>query len=136
MTAEKFFQKYVRDQEKLKELEYRLARLDDDVIQISCFKHDKVQTTMQNRLDERVYNREEMREGLKFDIQWTAFEVQSAEMLMNQIGNRDGYCMIYLKRHYLDKHSINKIAKDFGCSNTKIKNVMKKTEELLCYLAK
>ena len=32
MTAEKFFQKYVQDQEKLKELEYRLARLDDDVI--------------------------------------------------------------------------------------------------------
>ena len=65
ITAETFFQKYVRDQEKLKELEYQLARLDDDVIHTSYFRQDKVQTTMQNRLDERVYNREGVRVRLR-----------------------------------------------------------------------
>lgn len=42
ITAETFFEKYVRDQERLKELEYRLARLDDDVIHTSYFRQDKV----------------------------------------------------------------------------------------------
>lgn len=136
MTAEMFFQKYMRNQEKLKELEYQFARLDDDIIHTSYFRQDKVQTTLHNRLDERVYNREEMKARLNNEIQWTKFEIESAEILMNQIGNRDGYCMMYLKRRYLDKHSMSKIARDFGVSTTKVNKAMKQTEELLCYLAR
>ena len=136
MTAEIFFQKYVRNQEKLKELEYQFARLDDDIIHTSYFRQDKVQTTLHNRLDERVYNREEMRARLHNEIQWTKFEIESAEILMSHIGDKDRYRISYLKRRYLEKHSISKIARDFGVSDSKIRRVMKETEELLCYLAK
>ncbi|MFR3814768.1 MAG: hypothetical protein ACLTXC_01640 [Turicibacter sp.] len=136
ITAEVFFQKYVRDQEMLKELEYQLARLDDDVIHTSYFRQDKVQTTIQNRLDERVYNREGMRVRLENEIQWTKFEIEHAELLMRQIGDKDRYRISYLKRRYLEKHSVSKIARDYGVSDSKVRRVMKETEELLCYLAK
>lgn len=136
MTAEKFFQKYVQDQEKLKELEYRLARLDDDVIKTTQFRHDKVQTTRQNHLDERMYNREEMRERLQLQIQWIKFEVDRTESIMNQIGDRERYRISYLKRRYLDNYSYHKIACYYGVSDSKVRKVMKETEELLCYLAK
>ena len=62
MTAERFFNKYERDKKYLAELEYQLARLDDDFIRTSVIRQDKVQTTKQNKLNERVYNREEIRE--------------------------------------------------------------------------
>lgn len=136
MTAEKFFQKYVQDQEKLKELEYRLARLDDDVIKTTQFRHDKVQTTRQNHLDERMYNREEMRERLQLEIQWIKFEVDRTESIMNQIGDRERYRISYLKRRYLANYSYHKIAYYYGVSDSKVRKVMKETEELLCYLAK
>ena len=118
MTAEKFFQKYIRNQEKLKELKYRLARLDDDVIRTTQLRQDKIQISIQNKLDERIYNREGLRTRLEHDIYWLEFDIQSFEMAMSQVGDKDGYRVTYLKRHYLDKHSI------------------KQTEELLCYIAK
>ena len=136
MTAEKYFPKYVQDQEKLKELEYRLARLDDDVIKTTQFRHDKVQTTRQNHLDERMYNREEMRERLQLEIQWIKFEVDRTESIMNQIGDRERYRISYLKRRYLANYSYHKIACYYGVSDSKVRKVMKETEELLCYLAK
>lgn len=55
---------------------------------------------------------------------------------MNQIGDRDRYRISYLKRRYLDKYSYHKIARDYGISDSKVRKVMKETEELLCYLAK
>lgn len=136
LTAEIFFQKYVKDQEKLREREYQLARLDDDVISTTQFRHDKVQTSMQNHLDERLYNREEMKERLQFEVQWLKFEVDRAEMIMVQIGDRERYRISYLKRRYLEKHSYSKIARYYGVSDSKVRKVMKDTEELLCYLAK
>lgn len=136
ITAESFFQKYVRDRAQLKELEYRLARLDDDMIKTTQFRHDKVQTSMKNHLDERLYNCEEMKERLQFEIQWLKFEVDRAEMIMAQIGDRDRYRISYLKRRYLEKQSYSKIARDYGISDTKVKRVMKETEEFLCFLAR
>ncbi len=136
MTAEKFFKKYIRDQEKLKELKYQLARLDDDVIRTTQLRQDKVQTSIQNKLDERIYDREGLRARLEHDIYWLEFDIRSFEMAMSQVGDRDGYRVTYLKRHYLDKHTISKIARDFGISTTKVKRIMKETEELLCYIAK
>lgn len=136
MTAEKFFQKYVRDQEQLKELKYQLARLDDDVIRTTQLRHDKVQTSIQNNVDERIYNREGLRTRLEHEIYWLEFDIQRAEMVMSHIGNKDEYCISYLKRRYLDKQSMSKIARDFGVSVSKVKRTMEKTEELLCYIAR
>lgn len=136
MTAEKFFEKYVRDQERLKELEYQLARLDDDIIRTSVIQQDKVQITKKNKLNERVYNREEIRGRLQWEIQWIKFEVDRSESIMNQIGDRDRYRISYLKRMYLDKYSYHKIACYYGVAGSKVRKVMKDTEELLCYLAK
>lgn len=136
MTAEKFFQKYVRNREKLKELKYQLARLDDDVIRTTQFRHDKVQTSIQNKLDERIYDREGLKTRLEHDIYWLEFDIQSFEMAMSQVGDKDGYKITYLKRHYLDKHNISRIARDFGVSTTKVKRIMKQTEEFLCYIAR
>ena len=131
MTAEKFFQKYIRNQEKLKELKYRLARLDDDVIRTTQLRQDKIQISIQNKLDERIYNREGLRTRLEHDIYWLEFDIQSFEMAMSQVGDKDGYRVTYLKRH-----CISRIARDFGVSTTKVKRIMKQTEELLCYIAK
>ena len=136
LSVEMFFQKYMRDQEKLKELRYRLARLDDDVIHTTQFRQDKVQTTRQNHLDERLYNREEMKERLQVEIQWLKFEVDRAEMMMAQIGDRDRYRISFLKRRYLEKQSYGKIARDYGLSDSKVKRVIKETEEFLCFLAR
>ena len=55
---------------------------------------------------------------------------------MHQIGDKDRYRISYLKRRYLEKHSVSKIARDYGVSDSKVRRVMKETEELLCYLAK
>ena len=94
MTAEKFFQKYVRNREKLKELKYQLARLDDDVIRTTQFRQDKVQISVQNNVDERLYNREGLRARLEHDIYWLEFDIRSAEMAMSQVGDRDGYSTV------------------------------------------
>ncbi|MDE5977302.1 MAG: hypothetical protein K2G70_02390 [Turicibacter sp.] len=136
LTAEVFFQKYLRNQEKLKELEYRLACLDDVVIQTTQYRQDKVQTTARNHIDQRVYNRKELKERLEWDIQWIKFDIGHAEMVMAQIGDKEQYRISYLKRRYLDKHSYNKIATNYGLSVSKVKRIMKETEELLCYLAR
>ena len=106
------------------------------MISTTQFRHDKVQTSMQNHLDERLYNREEMKERLEFEVQWIKFEVDRAEMIMAQIGDTDRHRISYLKRRYLEKHSYSKIARYYGVSDSKVRKVMKETEELLCYLAK
>lgn len=136
MTAEKLFQKYIRNQEKLKELKFQLARLDDDVIRTTQFRQDKVRTSIQNQLDERIYNREGLRARLEHDIYWLEFDIRSFEMAMSQVGDSDRYKITYLKRRYLDKHTFSRIASDFGISTSKLKRVMKETEELLCYIAR
>lgn len=135
-TAEEFFNKYTRKKRKLEELEYRLARLDDDVIRTTQIKQDKVQITKQNQIDERVYNREELRERLQWDIQWLKFEIDWDEAKMQSIGNEGGYSIRYLKDYYLNNRSIHAIAKSYGVSTYKVKTTMKETEKLLCFLAK
>ena len=55
---------------------------------------------------------------------------------MNQIGDRERYRISYLKRRYLDNYSYHKIACYYGVADSKVRKVMKETEELLCYLAK
>ncbi len=136
LTAELFFQKYVRNKEELKELEYRLARLKEASVQTTHYRHDKVQTSVNNHADKHIYDRKERIRELEVKIQWVKLDINSAEIAMGQVGDGDRYRISFLKRRYLDKYSYNKIATNYGVSDSKVKRIMKETEELLCYIAR
>lgn len=136
LTAEIFFKTYLRNREKLKELEYQLARMDDAIIQTTQYRHDKVQATARNHTEQRIYNRQEVKKRLEWDAKCVKIDIEHAEKAMQQVGDGDRYRISFLKRRYLDKHSYNKIATNYGLGVSKVKRIMKETEELLCYIAR
>lgn len=135
-TVEEFFQDYLINQKELASLKYQLSILDDDMIRTTYFKHDLTKGNGKSHLDERICDRVSMKEELILDIQWLEFEINRAERIMSNIGDKDGFRISYLKRYYLDNQSHHKIATSYGISLSKLKRIMKETEELLCLLAR
>lgn len=136
LTAEFFFKTYLRNREKLRELEYELARIDDVIIQTTQYRYDKVQASLRNHTERRIHNRQEVKARLEWKVEQVKSEIDRAERAMRIVGDNDEYRISYLKRRYIDKHSYNKIATNYGIGVTKVKRIIKETEEILCTIAR
>lgn len=136
LTAKEVFKEYHEYKRRLNELEYQLASIDDDVIQTTSFRFDKVKVSRVYRLDERVYNRQELKERLEQEIYWTRCRIERIDLALESIGQYIGHNVLYLKRRYIEMHSISKIARDFNTTVAKVNRVLKRTEELFCYIVK
>ena len=136
MTIKDFFRKYATDQAKLEELQYQLKKLDAPQVATTRMKHVKVQGGKGLKQDDKVIKFEQKREQLEYEIEMAQFEVMHAENVLKAIGDDGIYSVRYLKRRYLQCDSVNKIAQDFGVSPSKVKKVLRETEDLMLCLIK
>lgn len=134
MTIKGFFRKYAEAQTRLEGLKCQLKILDYTGINIGTVHDVKVKGGKSIKEEDKIIGDIQRRERLEYEIAMLEFEVSRVEHAFKIIGENGLYSARILKRKYINCHSINKIANDFNLPPSKVKKILKNTEDLLSCL--
>lgn len=134
MTIKEFFRKYAEAQTRLEGLKCQLKFLDYTGINMGTVHDVKVQGGKSIKEEDKIIGDIQRRERLEYEIAMLEFEVSRVEHAFRVIGEDGPYSARILKRKHINCHSINKIANDFNFPPSKVKKILKNTEDLLSCL--
>lgn len=134
MTIKDFFKRYAEAQTRLEGLKCQLKYLDCPKIYTSTTSGMRVQGGKISKKEDEIIGLAHKRERLEYEIAMLDFEVSRVEHAFKIVGEDGHYSARILKRKHINCHSINKIANDFNLPPSKVKKILKNTEDLLSCL--
>lgn len=134
MTIKEFFRRYAEAQTRLEVLKYQLKYLDCAKIQTTLTSEAKVQGGRISKRDDKIISDVYKKEQLEYQIAMLDFEVSRVEHAFKVFGEDGPYSARILKRKYINCHSLSKIANDLNLPYSRVKKILKDTEELLSCL--
>lgn len=134
MTIKEFFKKYAEAKTRLEGLKCQLKYLDSPGVYTTTTNEVRVKGGKDYKKEDKIIKNICQREQLEYEIAMLNFEVSRVEHAFKVIGEDGPYSARILKRKYIYCHSINKIANDLNLPPSRVKKVLKDTEELLSCL--